>query len=151
MLSKVSCKKSPTLIRVGDFLRLNLEFRIKSNWFFLCLSGISVDMPKSDSCMKCWLCAEALLVGEVFACYSCLSEHCPNLRNIAARQMVLKERETTGRYQQPTEVVDSTWQEQLVSCATFHSHHSKSIPAKRHVWNVWSYRTIPYNQESPTP
>ena len=88
-------------------------------------------MPKSVPLMKCNFCEDPLRQHEAFACYSCLSEYCPKIRDIALRQMALKDEDLPNVAWKP----DVRRCVPLYNPGTFHSlplnhgHH-------RHAWNV---------------
>ena len=92
-------------------------------------------MPKSVPSMKCNFCENPLRKHEVFACYSCLSEHCPQLHDIAVRQMALTDEELPTSFWKPVGVSKCIPQGLPTSCASFHSLHSKT-GYQRHAWNV---------------
>ena len=93
-------------------------------------------MPKSVPTMKCNFCDNPLRQHEVFACYSCLSEHCPQLREVIDRQKALMDKELSTGFWKPVDVPKCSPQDLPSSCASFHSLHYKCV-SQRHAWNVW--------------
>ena len=92
-------------------------------------------MPNSVPLMKCHFCQNSLRANEVFSCYSCLHEHCPKIRNLAYKQMMLEDDKLSESFWKPPAVRRCIPKNLSDNSPHFHSIHSKTN-YKRHAWNV---------------